>query len=68
LTPPVSEQESSTQKSKAVLKDIIQEIKNRKIGRGFTDTPWLCFDLPLDGYKYWKRRYRNNGFVQDKLR
>src|ERR1700733_2041854 len=68
LTPLVSEQESSRQKSKAVLKEIAQETKNRKIGRGFTNTPWLCFDLPLDAYKDWKRRYKNNGFVQDKLR
>jgi hypothetical protein len=68
-SPPLaSEQESNTQKSKAVLKDIAQEIKNRKIGRGFTNTPWLCFDLPLDAYKTWKRRYQNSGFVEDKLR
>src|SRR5947209_7880346 len=68
LTRPSSEQESSTQKSRAVLEDIIREIENRKIGRGFSDKPWLCFDLPPATYQLWEQRYQNDGFVQDKLR
>jgi hypothetical protein len=68
LTRPSSEQKSSTQESRTVLEDVIREIENRKIGRGFSDTPWLCFDLPRAAYELWEQQYQNGGFVQDKLR
>src|ERR1700722_17324142 len=68
LTCPSSEQESSTQKSRTVLEDIIREIENRKISLGFSDTPWLCFDLPPATYQLWEQQYQNDGFVQNKLR
>jgi hypothetical protein len=64
LTPPYSEQKT---RSRIVLEEIIQEIENRKIGRGSTKT-WLRFRLSPIDYKHLQKRYQEDWFFQEKLR
>jgi hypothetical protein len=66
LTPPSSKQKARTRRT--VLEDIIQEIENRKFGRGRSTNPWLRFKLSSSDYEHLQQRYQEDGFVQDKLR
>ncbi|TVY90308.1 hypothetical protein LAWI1_G003603 [Lachnellula willkommii] len=67
LTPPGTDEKTTTSISR-----IVEEIRNRRKGRGLTRIPWACYILDLQGYQNLLQELQRDeslwGFAQHKLR